>query len=612
MSNQITPNPSAPSQVVAEVTFPRWINNLGIIPTSYKDSMSYYECLAWLCKFLEETVIPSVNENGEAVEELQNLYIELNSYVAHYFETLDVQEEINNKLDDMVEDGTLPEIVASYLQTKAVFGFDTVAGMKDGTNLINGSYARTLGFYAKNDGGSALYKIRTITNDDVVNEMNIIALNNNNSLIAELIIPDIINVKQLGAKGDNTTDDLSKLQAINDLYENKTIFIPDGTYLISNTLYISNNNSLLMDNNATLKASQNMNYMLIYNKENITSTYDKTFKKFIKGGTLDGDYKVNESILSLQGILGFTVSDMKILNFNKYGIKTKTDDGNVNEAIFDNIYIRNDQPVLNTVGIYNNANDCKFSNIIIRDVHKGIETITGYFDYIHGWIGMPTLIPGSFFMRTKNNEVIANNCYADTYQYSFISTFGSLNITNAFILCNNNVYTSAIQTDNKPYLFYSEADEFSLGTYGYFKVINSQIDTSKFEEVYLVNRNNANNEFTNNYYTNYNKILNKNYIQDKQYKGAFSGSADTLFENGAYSVSNSNTGIPGSYSYGQIIVHTSTTTGGAYIKNNDNTYLSYCSQLFISFETIPKFYMRTYTKSNGWSAWEKITTTTQT
>ena len=53
MANQITPNPSVPSQVVQEVKFPQFVNNLGIIPTSYKDSMSYYECLAWLCKFLE-------------------------------------------------------------------------------------------------------------------------------------------------------------------------------------------------------------------------------------------------------------------------------------------------------------------------------------------------------------------------------------------------------------------------------------------------------------------------------------------------------------------------------------------------------------------------------
>ena len=115
MSEQITPNPSVPSQVVANVKFPQVINNLGIIPTSYKDSMSYYECLAWLCKFLEETVIPTVNQNGSAVQELQGLYTELNEYVTHYFDTLDVQQEINNKLDQMTADGTLTAIIANYI-----------------------------------------------------------------------------------------------------------------------------------------------------------------------------------------------------------------------------------------------------------------------------------------------------------------------------------------------------------------------------------------------------------------------------------------------------------------------------------------------------------------
>ena len=109
--SEITNNPSVPTQVIAELKFPNFIANLGIIPTSYKDSMSYYECLAWLCKYLEDTVIPTVNQNGKAVEELQALYIELNNYVTNYFENLDVQEEINNKLDAMVQDGTLAEII---------------------------------------------------------------------------------------------------------------------------------------------------------------------------------------------------------------------------------------------------------------------------------------------------------------------------------------------------------------------------------------------------------------------------------------------------------------------------------------------------------------------
>ena len=115
MSEQITPNPSVPTQIVADgLKFPKFVNSLGIIPTSYKDSMSYYECLAWLCKYLEETVIPTVNQNGEAVEELQGLYIQLNEYVTNYFDNLDVQEEINNKLDEMTETGVFQQLLSDY------------------------------------------------------------------------------------------------------------------------------------------------------------------------------------------------------------------------------------------------------------------------------------------------------------------------------------------------------------------------------------------------------------------------------------------------------------------------------------------------------------------
>lgn len=111
----ITPNPNIPSQIVKGIKFPQFMNTLGIIPTSYKDSMTYYECLAWLCKFLKETVIPTVNENGKAVEELQNLYVQLNGFVTSYFDNLDVQNEINNKLDMLVEDGTIDRILNQEL-----------------------------------------------------------------------------------------------------------------------------------------------------------------------------------------------------------------------------------------------------------------------------------------------------------------------------------------------------------------------------------------------------------------------------------------------------------------------------------------------------------------
>lgn len=139
--------------------FKHLVMTLGELPTSFVDSMTYYECLAWLVNFIQNTVIPTVNNNAEAVEELQTAFTTLKNYVDTYFDNLDVQDEINNKLDQMAEDGTLEEIMASYIQTKVAWTFDTVADMKASTNLINGSYARTLGYHAINDGGGAIYKV---------------------------------------------------------------------------------------------------------------------------------------------------------------------------------------------------------------------------------------------------------------------------------------------------------------------------------------------------------------------------------------------------------------------------------------------------------------------
>ena len=178
------------------------------------------------------------------VEDYINKFNELHDYVHDYFDNLDVQEEINNKLDKMVEDGTLQEIVADYLNSKAVFGFDTVADMKSATNLIDGSYAETVGYHSKNDGGGTLYRIRNIVVGDVTNNNTLIQMNNP-SLVAEMIVDkDELNVRQFGAYGDNTHDDTSAFQdAIDKAYETKikVINIPEGVYLISQPLEIYEN-----------------------------------------------------------------------------------------------------------------------------------------------------------------------------------------------------------------------------------------------------------------------------------------------------------------------------------------------------------------------------------
>ena len=139
------------------------------------DAITNYELLCKVVEYLNKT-IGEVSELNNKVNEFQN-----------YFDNLDVQEEINNKLDDMAKSGELADIIAQYLNLAGVLAFNTLNDLKNATNIIDGSICKTLGNTTYNDGYGAFYKIRTITSGDVVDGVNIVALNISNTLIAELI-----------------------------------------------------------------------------------------------------------------------------------------------------------------------------------------------------------------------------------------------------------------------------------------------------------------------------------------------------------------------------------------------------------------------------------------
>ena len=109
---------TVPSMMIEQVHFPRILNTLGVIPTSYKESMDYYETLAWLCKYLEETVVPAVNQNGQAVQELQGLYVELKNYVDNFFSSEDFRQMVYDTLHTMATDGTLEEMLSSIVDER--------------------------------------------------------------------------------------------------------------------------------------------------------------------------------------------------------------------------------------------------------------------------------------------------------------------------------------------------------------------------------------------------------------------------------------------------------------------------------------------------------------
>lgn len=128
---------------------------------------------------------------------------------------------------------------------KKPYYFDTVADMRN-AKLKNGDFAITAGFYEVNDGGGAKYKVRKITNEDIINNMVIIALNDkSNELIAELIT-NKINIKQIGARGDGVTDDTKIIQYALSNYEN--VYIPNGEFLITNTLQMNDCKKIIGNN----------------------------------------------------------------------------------------------------------------------------------------------------------------------------------------------------------------------------------------------------------------------------------------------------------------------------------------------------------------------------
>lgn len=197
-----------------------------LIPTVFDNSLSYYEALCALTKWLQDNLVNVVNNNAEVTQQYIKMVDELEIYVRDYFENLDIQEEVDKKLDEMVEAGTLQEIIASYLESNVAWVFDTVADMKLATNLNSDSYAQTLGFHSVGDGGGAIYKI---TDTGTANEMNIIAVGD----LFAVLVPTEANPLQFGAYGDGTHDDTDALQACADYaHDNGLVFhAPPKDYL---------------------------------------------------------------------------------------------------------------------------------------------------------------------------------------------------------------------------------------------------------------------------------------------------------------------------------------------------------------------------------------------
>lgn len=437
--------------------------NLGFRPTVYSDALTYEEQLLWLIDFLQKTVIPAVNDDTEAVEELQGLYIELKSYVDNYFDNLDVQEEINNKLDDMAESGQLTDIIAQYLQLAGVLAYDTVDDLKEAQNIVDGSTCLVLGKDLYNDGKTSLYKIRTITSGDVVDEDNIISLELSNTLIGEkipkydinelnskyneIIDNNYINVKINGCYGDGVHDDIEIIQSLIDNNPHKTLFFPDGTYLISEPINIETGNdnqvNIIFSQNAILKTNETIDSLIEVGKnEGSYNRYAEGFKVTIEGGILDAT-NTTQGLLLTANQKNTNIKDLTIINVETYGIYI---DRGINtsvssDALIENVTINGKGSDIGGTGIYLYGMDNKIINSRINRCKTGFFINGGnYIENSHILAGFSTQLPQS----SNLSDIIGFKF--DGYGTSFISnSYSDTMTTGVEIVKNADVIISGLE-----------------------------------------------------------------------------------------------------------------------------------------------------------------------
>ena len=277
------------------------IQNFPFIEEDF-DALTNYQLISKVVEYLNK-VISSQNEVIDATNELSEAFQQLHDYVEHYFDNLDVQEEINNKLDDMVEQGTLQEIITTYIQANVAWTFDTVADMKLATNLVNGSYARTLGFRSINDGGGATYHI---TNTGTANEMDVIAIG---SLFANLVLPSIATPEMFGAYGDGGVhDDTLYLQRCCEISKN-ILFkhdyqISDMLVLTSGTTLDGGNYTITNNSDVTFIRSSGVNNVSVKNLNLVG----------------DGSLTISQAGLHFLSTTNLTIKNVKIENTGGDGI----------------------------------------------------------------------------------------------------------------------------------------------------------------------------------------------------------------------------------------------------------------------------------------------------
>lgn len=400
--------------------------------------------------------------------------------ITDWFDDLDVQEEVNKKLDEMAEDGTLQEIITAYLQVNGVLGYDTKSAMKTATNLIDGSITKTLGKSNYNDGFGAFYKVREIKNSDIVDDENIVALADSD-LIAERIISynsnDPTNPCFYGA---DPTGRIDSSAAINQCIQSnlgKSIKFTPGKYILNSpiiTPYFSDEQVNIDFSGSTLYSNAQLDYIIGIGYYNYNDSVHSNRNDYTPGNynscAIFKDFIIDApqskiGIISRQKYYYPRIDNFSILNCN-IGIEIGNVEsgGDSQDASITNGFIQcYDYKLSSNIGIILNGYDNKIQNCRIYNGQIGLKIngngnfISNTHVYLYGHLNdrntqeFSTIFENTIGVLLNGVNNIFSNTYIDSYKIGFKSICTQIDDT--FLNC---MYSSNVTGVQKIAFDYSE------------------------------------------------------------------------------------------------------------------------------------------------------------
>lgn len=309
--------------------------------------------------------------------------------------------------------------------------YNSVDEMKASETAIVGRPCVTLGYYESNDGGGAVYIIRSKKENDVDDGGSTIVLDNEN--VAELLIDGDINVKQFGAYGngaDNDTDAFTKAISFASS-GGHNILIPHGKYNIT-TIEIPANVSLY-GFGASIYSEAELTFDIKSNASANRSFIDNINFYAKNPITIETGRKVTINECSFYNVTGTGINvkngyEHDIRNCDFYGSGT------------------------NCIAIRMAAGDSRIDNCIMIDCYVGITVVdkSCYISNVHAWINSPILLRGSLMFDFGEGNLFINQCCCDTYHYVFKKKgYNRVVFNELYVINNYGIWAQGMNEDEK-------------------------------------------------------------------------------------------------------------------------------------------------------------------